>query len=140
MLLAHTWPGNIRELSNAIERALIVSDGGLLTAAQLAIAAPRPRATAAAPCRRPAGERQSLADWERQIVTDALQHREGQQVPRRRAPRPHALAALHPPQALVVELLVRPGGHRWNGCPKSVKSTTFTEPGGTLGDSLMQRE
>lgn len=24
----------------------------------------------------------------------------------------------------------------WKRCPKSVKSTTFTEPGGPLGDSL----
>jgi DNA-binding NtrC family response regulator len=75
-LLQHTWPGNIRELSNAIERALIVSDGGLLTAAQLAIAAPRPRARGpAAPDR--GGERQSLADWERQMVTDALRTAKG---------------------------------------------------------------
>jgi Nif-specific regulatory protein len=75
VLLSHSWPGNIRELSNAIERALIVSDGGLLTAAQLAIATPRPRvaeiATAA-----PAPN-QSLADWERQIVTDALRTAKG---------------------------------------------------------------
>lgn len=33
LLLSHRWPGNIRELSNAIERALIVSEGGLLTTA-----------------------------------------------------------------------------------------------------------
>ncbi len=36
-LLVHSWPGNIRELQNAIERALIMSDGGLITAAQLGI-------------------------------------------------------------------------------------------------------
>ena len=77
VLLQHAWPGNIRELSNAIERALIVSDGGLLTAAQLAIAAPRPRPSvpAAAPDR--GGERPSLADWERQMVTDALRSANG---------------------------------------------------------------
>jgi two-component system response regulator HydG len=70
VLLRHTWPGNIRELSNAIERALIVSDGGLLTAAQLAIGAPRP-AKEDAPSRAPRGPR-SLADLERQLVTEAL--------------------------------------------------------------------
>jgi DNA-binding NtrC family response regulator len=77
VLLQHAWPGNIRELSNAIERALIVSDGGLLAATQLAIAAPRPRSSvpAAAPDR--GGERPSLADWERQMVTDALRSSNG---------------------------------------------------------------
>jgi transcriptional regulator with GAF, ATPase, and Fis domain len=76
VLLQHAWPGNIRELSNAIERALIVSDGGLLTAAQLAIAAPRPRATAPV-TEEPTAERHSLADWERQMVTDALRTAKG---------------------------------------------------------------
>jgi len=85
VLLAHAWPGNIRELSNAIERALIVSDGGLITAAQLAIAAPRPaRATERQPppsgnasAERDAAGPQSLADWERQMVTDVLRTAKG---------------------------------------------------------------
>jgi transcriptional regulator with GAF, ATPase, and Fis domain len=37
LLLSHRWPGNIRELENAIERALIVSEGGLLTAEHFGI-------------------------------------------------------------------------------------------------------
>ncbi|HXF45816.1 MAG TPA: helix-turn-helix domain-containing protein, partial [Burkholderiaceae bacterium] len=45
----YDWPGNIRELQNVIERALIVSHGGELDAsASLApLAAPRPAGSAA---------------------------------------------------------------------------------------------
>src|SRR5437899_11792421 len=40
LLVTYPWPGNIRELQNSIERALIVSDAGLITAAPLGL--PRP--------------------------------------------------------------------------------------------------
>jgi len=36
-LLAHSWPGNIRELRNAIERAVILCEGGLITGEHLPI-------------------------------------------------------------------------------------------------------
>src|SRR5262249_57749627 len=36
-LLAHPWPGNIRELRNAIERAVILCEGGLITGEHLPI-------------------------------------------------------------------------------------------------------
>jgi transcriptional regulator with GAF, ATPase, and Fis domain len=36
-LLRHCWPGNVRELRNALERAAILCDGGLITAEHLAL-------------------------------------------------------------------------------------------------------
>jgi transcriptional regulator with PAS, ATPase and Fis domain len=39
-LLSHPWPGNVRELRNALERAAIVCEGGLIRPGMLALAAP----------------------------------------------------------------------------------------------------
>jgi len=81
LLLAHHWPGNIRELQNAIERAVILSDGGLITAAQLGVT---PRAApAAAPSREPVqggdsdGAMQALPEMEKQAVVEALKRSKG---------------------------------------------------------------
>lgn len=40
-LLRHEWPGNVRELHNALERAAIVCEDGLIRAEDLSLAAPR---------------------------------------------------------------------------------------------------
>jgi len=81
LLLAHTWPGNIRELQNAIERALIAADGRVISPAHLGIAEHVPLATglsSGAPIA--AGSvltSQPLAVVEKQAVADALRRAKG---------------------------------------------------------------
>jgi DNA-binding NtrC family response regulator len=85
LLRRHPWPGNIRELQNAIERSLITSEGALITAAHLALlpaAAPPPTAPPAsppstaetAPSVKGAG---SLEELERAAILEALQRTQG---------------------------------------------------------------
>jgi DNA-binding NtrC family response regulator len=42
-LRAHPWPGNVRQLIAVLRRAIVMADGGPLTAADLALEAPAPR-------------------------------------------------------------------------------------------------
>lgn len=78
VLRRHPWPGNIRELQNAIERSLITSEGTLVTAAHLAL---RPVPAAALPAAAPppaaAPASGSLQDLERTAVLEALQRTHG---------------------------------------------------------------
>ncbi|HKI02673.1 MAG TPA: sigma 54-interacting transcriptional regulator [Thermoanaerobaculia bacterium] len=48
-LLSYPWPGNVRELRNALERATILCDGGLITLEHLPIALGHPAASPARP-------------------------------------------------------------------------------------------
>jgi transcriptional regulator with GAF, ATPase, and Fis domain len=48
-LLRYHWPGNVRELRNALERAAILCEGGLITADHLSMNGHRPQATEAVP-------------------------------------------------------------------------------------------
>jgi transcriptional regulator with GAF, ATPase, and Fis domain len=81
LLLAHAWPGNIRELQNAIERALIVAEGHVISPAHLGIGGhaslapglPSEPPTAARSVPTP----QPLAEVEKQAVVDALRSAKG---------------------------------------------------------------
>jgi transcriptional regulator with GAF, ATPase, and Fis domain len=77
-LRSYPWPGNIRELANAVERALILAEGDLLTAAHFGLdlgrhqrpEGPRgPTAEPAAP--------EALADLEKRAIREALERSNG---------------------------------------------------------------
>ncbi len=63
-LVAHSWPGNIRELRNVLEAASILSDEGVIERRHLSLHAARMTATAAP---------QDLATMERQTIEEILQ-------------------------------------------------------------------
>ena len=82
LLLAHGWPGNIRELQNAIERALIRAAGELISAAHLGIV-PRaaPRETTVPAVASPAPDTvtaiPTIAEQEKRMIGDALRRSNG---------------------------------------------------------------
>jgi DNA-binding NtrC family response regulator len=75
LLEGHRWPGNIRELRNAIERAMLLIDHEWIEPEDLAMS----RAEAPAQFRLPP-EGVSLEDVERQLVMQALQRAGGNQT------------------------------------------------------------
>jgi DNA-binding NtrC family response regulator len=69
MMLAHPWPGNIRELDHAIERAVLLAQGEQLRAVDLGL-----RATSSAA---PRLEDLPLEDVEKMLIQKALARYEG---------------------------------------------------------------
>jgi two-component system response regulator FlrC len=65
VLTAASWPGNIRELANVLERAAILADGDVITSADLHIEGGAPRDAVALSGR-------TLAELERAAIVDAL--------------------------------------------------------------------
>jgi len=63
MLVDYEWPGNVRELHNALERAAILCEGGLITARHLSL-----RSTSTVAPRRPP----NLSDVERRTIEQVL--------------------------------------------------------------------
>jgi transcriptional regulator with PAS, ATPase and Fis domain len=62
-LLRHEWPGNVRELRNALERAAILCEGGLISAAHLSLQSAMRSATA---------ETSELSVVERQTIEQVM--------------------------------------------------------------------
>ena len=61
-LKAHSWEGNIRELQNAIEKAVIMCEGEII----------KPEHIELHTATRPATEAQTLEDMERQLIANAI--------------------------------------------------------------------
>ncbi|MDD4885896.1 MAG: sigma-54 dependent transcriptional regulator, partial [Thiomonas sp.] len=83
-LLAHDWPGNVRELDNVMQRAAILCQNGVVSAADLLFPPPvgdAPFRTGALPLQAAslgAGDLDSeLAQSERQLIAEALQQSQG---------------------------------------------------------------
>ena len=79
-LEAYPWPGNVREVENMVQRALVLAAGPMLTVEDFAFNLEEPPAARAAP-RAPssASLRDDLKDEERRRILDALEHCQGNQ-------------------------------------------------------------
>jgi len=72
-LVAHAWPGNIRELRNTVERAVLLSPAGTFALAELAARPARPATGAGAPLPFPA----TLSDIQRAAARAMLEATSG---------------------------------------------------------------
>ena len=69
LLMKYPWPGNVRELRNVLERAAILSDGGMITPGHLSLHA-EPIAPSSAPTT-------DLREAERRAIEKALRETDG---------------------------------------------------------------
>ncbi|MFQ5507317.1 MAG: sigma-54 interaction domain-containing protein, partial [Planctomycetota bacterium] len=67
VLRGHAWPGNIRELRNAIERAIVLADGDELTPEDLP-----PDLVAVSSARPSSGFHEQVEAWRRKLLEEAL--------------------------------------------------------------------
>jgi transcriptional regulator with PAS, ATPase and Fis domain len=74
LLLAHDWPGNVREIRNAIERAMVLEEGDRLSPESFSLAGP-----ASAPAPAVPGSA-SLEEVERSMLVQALERCKGNQT------------------------------------------------------------
>jgi len=72
-LLSYAWPGNVRELRNALERATILCEGGMIGLEHLPFGMGRPMPAAALAPAVLAGDGAKLKDVERELIVKALQ-------------------------------------------------------------------
>jgi two-component system response regulator AtoC len=81
-LVDYDWPGNVRELENMIERATVLSQGGVITEEHISFSGADNRrlVDVAQRVRRGARLRELLADVERQALSEALTQADGDRI------------------------------------------------------------
>ncbi|SHN81887.1 sigma-54 interaction domain-containing protein [Desulfitobacterium chlororespirans] len=76
MLISHNWPGNIRELKNVIEHAVILSEGGMIKTKDLPILFKKNNDSIAPPIGNGEAIPEQVELLEKQIITKALKNYE----------------------------------------------------------------
>jgi two-component system, NtrC family, response regulator AtoC len=79
-LQAYDWPGNIRELRNVIERAMVLEEQDRLTPANLALGEDSAQPLSAASSPSPSRAGMSLEETEKSMLAEALQKAGGNQT------------------------------------------------------------
>jgi Response regulator containing CheY-like receiver, AAA-type ATPase, and DNA-binding domains len=74
MMMAYNWPGNIRELENCLERAILVSEGGVIHGNDLP---PTLQVPVYGEIKASGKLTQRVASIERDMIVDALKHTRG---------------------------------------------------------------
>ncbi|MDP8909420.1 MAG: sigma-54 dependent transcriptional regulator, partial [Chloroflexota bacterium] len=82
LLIEHDWPGNVRQLENVIERASVLSQGGVITEDHIDLSGADSRRFVDVGQRLRKGStlRELLADVERQALSEALTQTDGDRV------------------------------------------------------------
>ncbi len=76
-LSAADWPGNVRQLQNTIERAVVLSSGPTITAEL--VTPPDPTGAASPGAKPPASLRDAVAAFEKKLIEDTLETTDGVQ-------------------------------------------------------------
>ncbi|MHB1004860.1 MAG: sigma-54-dependent transcriptional regulator [Chloroflexota bacterium] len=79
VLMRHDWPGNVRELENCIERAVVLSQGGVITSRHLILSPTTERrfVNIEEKVRQQMPLKAILADVEKQLIMEALNQSQG---------------------------------------------------------------
>ncbi|MFM9107008.1 MAG: sigma 54-interacting transcriptional regulator, partial [Chloroflexota bacterium] len=82
LLMEYHWPGNVRQLENVIERAVVLSQGGLITGEHIDLAGADNRRflDIAQAVRKGASLSELLANVERQAIQEALNQTDGDRI------------------------------------------------------------